>query len=258
MPSDSRFFAWLHLQTRVPADWEITLYGKDPALGTMAFSTRDGLCAEFHWRARSRRGINKLETGDWRTFREADGGLIANCIRTDPPLDLSWEFTPLGAEHANEVLEATRENRGEIRDYTLHGIHARVSKTHALDKVQAYPANTMISFIGPHGARMVYRRWGMPDYILRGKSMTDFFQRLLTTEGMRIEKMQSATFHGHTGTRAVFSNRGLTPAARLLLRRAHGHGWIWREVENKRLCTFEQIVPKGVALPAGEECVGNV
>ncbi|MCC5848893.1 MAG: hypothetical protein JJU29_12460 [Verrucomicrobia bacterium] len=258
MPSEPRFFAWHHLQTRIPAAWEVTLYGKDPAFGTLAFSTRHGLCAEFHWRKRGRKRTKKPETDPWRTFEEGDGGLIANCTRVDPPVDLTWEFTPLGAEHAPAVLAATRENRGDTREYTLHGIHARVSKTYDLDKVQAYPANTMIGFAGPHGARMVYRRWGLPAYILHGKSVPDFFQRLLTTEGMRIGEVEPCKFHGHEATRVVFSNRGLTPMARLLTRRAHGHGWIWHEVENKRLCTFEQIVPAGVALPAGEGCVGDV
>ena len=249
----SRRFAWLYVQTQVPEDWEITVYGKDPTFGRMVLATRNGLCATYRWQQRGKKQKNANSELSWTRHEEADGGCVVNARAEDVGVDLSWEFTPLGAGEAEGILARMTRNAGEYRTYALHGILARVPEAFLPDRIQAYPANTMLGFAAPDHARRVYRRWGLPEYVLRGLSIADFFQKLLEAEGMRVDGVKRVQVFGYPATRILFSNRGLSAGARFLGRRANGVGWIWVDTEWKRLCTYEAIGAKGSALPKVEE-----
>ena len=249
----NRLFAWHYVRTRVPADWEVTVYGKDPAFGRMVLATRNGVCATYRWQKRGRVRKQAEPRLTWTRHNEDDGGCVLNARAEDAGVDLSWEFSPLGAGEAEAILSGMTRNLGPERVYALHGILARVPEAFLPDRIQAYPANTMLGLAAPDHSRRVYRRWGLPEYVLRGLSLEDFFRKLLEAEGMRVDAVKSVHVFGYPAIRILFSNRGLTPGARLLRRRAAGAGWIWINTDQKRLCTFEALVHRGRPLPDVKE-----
>lgn len=251
----TRSFAWLHLRTELPADWEMTLYAKEHQFGTLEFSNRDGHQAAFQWRQRGWLGKKGGADDQWEEDEKTPG--TYTCHRGETDMNLRWEFHQRAIKQAADIVASTRDNRGDWRDFTLHGIQARVPAEFDLDKIQVYPANVMLGFTDGIHRRLVYRRWGLPAYVLQGKSPKKFFRRLLETEGMRVDDLSDEIFRG-PAVAARFSNRGLTPAARLLCKRAQGRGWIWLETDTKRLCTFEQLGPRGADLPNPRECFGDV
>lgn len=258
-------FAWLHLKADLPPAWELTTYGKDPAFGSLEFSTLRGKLAAFHWR---RAGIRRKQRADadWTRHEEEDGGRVFSLRWEAEGLDLSWEFAPEAVESAEAVVKSTRRNDGEWRGYTLHGIRARVPAAFSLDRVQVHPGNVMMSFTDSSHRRLVYRRWGLPEHVTRGLSHEEFFRKLLEAEGLRVDELIRKTpgkgslagVRVNAGVFAAFSSRGLTPLARLLFRRARGRGWMWSEPEALRLCTLEQLAPKRGRLPELEDCFGLV
>lgn len=251
-----RPFAWLHLRTRLPEDWEMMLYSLDPAYGDLAFYSRAGKRANLNWERvripRHRRG------GGWAwewTWPEEEGEDIR--VSTLDPwngLRLEWRF-PAGLKaEAGDVVNACRPQEKETRRLTLSGIRARTPTRFRPREVQVHPAHHMLSLESTDHSRLVYRRWGLPDLVLRGESLESFFTTLLKSLGFQVEETAEVRMLGHDAVRVGFTSKGLTPFRRLLFRREAGNGWIWLDPEARRLCTLEQLGGSREPFPEPEDC----
>jgi hypothetical protein len=246
-------FAWHSLRTRVPDDWEITTYEKDPERGRIEFSTLDGLMASLEWAPAKRKQPRDI----WEQCEKDSGALTALSARSASARAWTWTFQPPARVHSDQVLKDCADLPEGIQEYTLHGIHARVPESFSISGISVYPANILLSFEDSRRQRIVFRRWGLPDTLLRGLTPEEFFTRMLETERFRIEDTRTKTFRGHSATRVIFSALGLTPWERLRLRRARGRGWIWRDEAANRLLTFEQLAPQSVEWLEPEACFGE-
>lgn len=236
-------FAWHDLRLTLPEDWELTLFGKDPLFGQLAFSTLEGEMAHLEWS----RGRERQSRPDWQRQEH-------QATRTcgSPARRWTWTFSEPAAPQADAVLNSFR--LASDNAYTLAGIRARVPEGFLPDKVTVFPANVMLSLSTPKGDRLVYRRWGLPHYVLQGTTPAEFLEKLMDKEGLYVEKSESTRFRGHDTVALTLSTWGLTPWARLRNQRAAGRAWIWLEPDTKRLCTFEQLAASPERLPPPEAC----
>ncbi|MCC5846186.1 MAG: hypothetical protein JJU05_18205 [Verrucomicrobia bacterium] len=246
-------FAWHTLRTRLPDAWEITTYEKDPVRGRLEFSTLDGPMASLAWAPAKR----KHPRGIWERTETSPERLTAVSARSASCRTWTWTFLPPARAGADQILADCIDLPDGIQEYTLHGIHARVPESFAISGISVYPGNILLSFEDDQRRRIVFRRWGLPDQLLRGVAPETFFKKLLETERFRIEDAREKHFRGHPAVRVLFSAAGLTPWARLRLQRAQGRGWIWRDNQANRLLTFEQLGPKNIDLPDPADCFGQ-
>lgn len=246
-------FAWHSLRTRLPGEWEITTYEKDPVRGRIEFSTLDGPMASLAWAPAKRKQPRDL----WERSEDSHEGLIAVSARSASCRTWTWTFLPPALAHADQVLNDCTDLPDGLQEYTLHGIHARVPESYAVSGISVYPGNILLSFEDDKRRRLVFRRWGLPGQLLRGLTPEAFFTRLLETERFRIEDVREKSFQDHPATRLLFSAPGLTPLDRLRFRRAQGRGWIWHDTDAKRLLTFEQLGPPTLPLPDPDDCFGS-
>lgn len=246
-------FAWHSLRTLLPAEWELTTYEKDPLRGRIEFSTLDGLMASLDWAPAKRKQRRDL----WEREERSDGSLTAVSARSADERSWTWTFSPAARTAADTVIQACADLPEGVQEYTLHGIHARMPASFSLAAVSAYPANILLGFEDQRRQRVVFRRWGLPDHLLRGETPENFFVHLLENERFRIENARAKSFRGHKAVRVIFSAPGLTPLARLRLRRARGRGWIWRDAAANRLLTFEQLAADEAGWIDPDHCFGS-
>lgn len=258
----TRPFAWLHLQTRLPEDWEMTLYSLDPAFGELRFYTRAGLRASLDWRPakipRSRRGTGW--TWEWTRpgadeDENTDRKVTASTLYPDRKTRLTWTFPEETAAEGEAVVAESRPQERDTRRMTLYGIRAVYPPEFKPDSVQVHPANHMLSLEAGDHRRRVYRRWGLPDQVLRDDPPDAFFRKLLKSEGMRVVETCEDRVGSFAAFRVEFTAKGLTPFRRLCFQREAGRGWIWREPEAKRLCTLEILGESPSTFPKPEACL---
>jgi hypothetical protein len=225
-------FAWHFFRCEIPDDWELLRYGLDPRIGELAFATRAGWQARFAWKA-ARTVSAPLE---WQLLPGDQGQRFERGV-PDLGLHLTWTFEGASPEEGASILASTRLWSGGDRQMTLHGIVASYPERFVPVKVAVHPANVMLVLEAPERNRRVWRRWGLPEAVLRGQTRREFLRRLLQAEGLRLEKMTTEDGADVIETSAP----GLNPLARLLFRRARGRARIWTEDEGSRLCTCEEL-----------------
>jgi hypothetical protein len=248
----TRSFAWLYLQTRIPADWEMVLYSLDETFGSLELATREGIQARLHWRRL--RGKSSAPPWDWHWDNDKDG-LRAQCVLPEEKVRLTWTFPAAGLQTAEAVVQACEAQAPGRTRISVQGIEAVIPPGYTPREVQILPANVMLALEGPGGSRVVHRRWGLPDLVLQGREPEDFFRRMLLSLRMRVGDLSPCTLLGREAVCAEFSCRGLSPLSRLLFQRARGRGWIWLDPDTLRLQTLEFLGARRVPYPNPEDCL---
>ncbi len=210
-------FHWHPVQCRIPADWEQLTYSLDPTHGRFEFANREAVQAVLRRCPASRKEQKDPDIpciGNERWF---------------------WEIPEGSNQSADELQQHLQSQKSSTwHRFDLHGIPARVPAGFHPVQAEVFPANVMLACEGSDGSRAVYRRWGLPDTVLAGKDEESFHRSLLQQLRFRVEERVEGGHHR-------FSCRGLLPVRRMLLQRAEGHAWIWREDEGYRLCTLEYL-----------------
>ena len=128
----------------------------------------------------------------------------------------------------------------------------------------AFPANAMMAFEGDESkARITFRRWGLADLILEGKTLESLYAEVVRTNGVRVESTEPRRINACEGFLAHFSAPREHHSDRYFMRRWHnGLAYVWHDRAANRIHSFEQVGPKNYGvLPPGtipglrvEEC----
>ena len=190
------------------------------------------------------------------------GGLPCQALRhlPDRKILLRWIFED-GSEEAVRrryvpILESFRPNRGRWQEYALFGLDIRLPADYDLEEMNTLPANVRLLFESDKRARATFRRWGMPEIVLGGSSMEDFYPYFLQHQGCRAVQVCADRVAGMNAVRGTYTQRPQHRMERLM-----GRSWtggkclLWFDEREQRLYSIEQIGPPGVPLPEeGELC----
>lgn len=283
-PTVYQSVAWHHAGFDVPADWEVTAYAIEPRQGRLEFSTRRGVEATYSWepcrRAPSPVSIMndflaRIAAPDATTRAEVtieDCGLFSlGLAGEERPLQallyrpteaklLRWVFDRRW--HADmhtlrRILGSLRANDGAIRTYRLAGLDLRLPAGFEIESMAVYPANVMILFERADRVRVTARRWGLPEVILAGRPLTDFYRGFLAAQGCQVEAIEAAPLGPWEGARARYRQRGEHQLDRFMGRAwRDGLAWLWWQRAERRLYAFETIGPPGRPLPERAAVMG--
>ncbi|GEM_PF-3172716 len=248
----TRLFAWYHLRTHIPVEWEMVVYSLDRIFGSVEFATRGGIQATLQWKRAKVPGSAAPWEWHWDSTK---GNLRAQCVIPEEKVRLLWSFPGASEPVARRVVEESGPHPGEQQALTLQGIEALIPDRYRPVEVQLHPANVMLALEGPRQSRIVHRAWGLPEIVLQGQSPQAFFQRLLAAMQFRVQEVEAARVMQLDARKATFTSRGLSPLTRLLFQRAQGVGWIWHDSVSRRLRTLEMLGPKPGPTLTMEECL---
>ncbi len=281
-PTDTmRLVAWHHFRFHIPADWEATAYSVEPRAGRIEFSTRAGFQGAVDWEpcrcppdaqtlmtAFLRRHVVGIEDLPKRatealTLREI-AGFTAGWLGEALPFQalrflpaertlLRWSFPRcderLVADLFEPILRSFVPNDGDLRVVALFGLRFEIPAHFELEDMVVLPANVMLAFEGKDKVRATFRRWGMPEVVLGGRSLESFYPWLLRAVEAAVSEVKPATILGFPGVAVRFSQRGSHQMDRFLSRLwTGGQGLLWHDTRERRLVSFEQIGPPGARL----------
>ena len=176
---------------------------------------------------------------------------------------IRWVFPSSAPSHVDSlypsILESFEPNNGDIREYGVYGLHFRLPRSYRIEAMNVLPANVMMTFESDRKARATFRRWGMPDVILQGKRLEEFYYSLLRAQGAAVMQIRATTMAGMDAVAARYEQRGEHHLDRFMGRRwKNGDARLWYNRDEQRLYAFEQIGPKGVELPVFEDVFPGV
>ena len=287
-------FAWHHVAGRVPADWEVSQYAVEDRVGRIEWATRRGLEATVSWEpcerepdrattlatflsnqvARSRGGRRaKLRPEDVRT-KEVGPFLVGWAGELLPTTALAYDR--FGGKLVQWIFEGHSSERGRASlvepvvaatgfnddpatcEYDLFGIHCVLPRDYKIEDMAAYPANAMMAFEGDEShARITFRRWGLADLILEGKTLESLYAEVVRTNGVRVESTEPRRINGCEGFLARFSAPREHHSDRYFMRRWHnGLAYVWHDRAANRIHSFEQVGPKNYGVLPPETVPG--
>jgi len=151
------------------------------------------------------------------------------------------------AEVAEPICRSFRGNAGPWREFAIFGLALRLPAAFALEDMNALPANLMMAFENRRQGRVVCRRWGLPEVVLRGLPLAEFYCNFLRHQGCHDLQAVAATVGGHAAVRTSFSQRGQYQMDRFMGRLwRQGQAVLWFDSREKRLYACEQIGPNAV------------
>lgn len=269
--------AWHHFITVIPAEWEVTAYAVEARVGRIEFSTRKGLQAVVSWEPcrsnpdleRTMRGFfYKLGIEDAAiAIRPAGGFMLGYCAErnlaqgvacmADAAILLRWIFEDSAARDdriQSRIMESLQSNHGKLIEYAMFGLILRIPSEFELEDVVTQPANILLGFESPKHARLTFRRWGLPEYVLEGLSLDQYLERFLKAQGGRVSDVKMDLFLGHNCAYAGYAQRGQYQMDRFMGRLwPGGVARLWIDEKEKRLYCCQMIAPPGVELPKMED-----
>ncbi len=275
----SRGVAWHHVRAQVPPDWEVTAYAVEDRAGRLEFGTRAGLMALVSWEPceqvpdrtttmksflqnnvlgkerDNRLALEALKTASVGRFEmgwlENGGPCQALAYAATPRKLIRWIFEERCRRsrgwraEIEPILESCDFNEERLAEYNLHGIHAHLPRSYAIEDIVTLPANVMMAFEnGENKRRTTFRRWGLPTMLLEDESLADFHSRILRTAGGEVKRSERCRVNDMEACRSFYSGPREHHMDRFMGRRWHnGVAVIWHDREARRLYTFEQIGP---------------
>jgi hypothetical protein len=278
----SQRIAWHHFRFRIPADWEVTSYAMERRVGRLEFSTRRGFEAMVSWEPckrepdrestmlsfleklvpGERKRPDRIRAGALQTW-ESGGFLVGWCDETRPcqalkylaesKVLLRWVFERGPRSRLDDVwlpvLKSWRPNDGPVRRYHLFGLDFVLSAEFELEEMNALPANVRLLFESDRRHRVTFRRWGLPEVILQGVAVQDFYPRFLNSQGCMAGKVKSDTLYGMPAVWVTYSQVGQHRMDHFMGRFWEGGQAVcWHDRTEKRIYAFEQIGPRHVDL----------
>lgn len=282
MASATKQLAWFHLKFRIPAEWEITAYSVEDRTGRLEFSTRKGFQALVGWQpcetapgvetmmlsflrgstVKSGRNeqfsIADLKTqtiGKFLTGHGAHGlPFQAVCYLEKPRKLLHWVFDSYDERIAGEtwipILESFEPNDCEIVQYAIFGLDFRLPREYALEDMTVLPANVMIAFESAKTkARATFRRWGMPDVVLQGRTLEEFYPWFLRAQGSVVGNVEKSAIAGMAAIKASYEHKGEHQMDKFMGKHwKNGEASLWHNEREMRIYSFEQIAPPKISL----------
>jgi hypothetical protein len=286
MKKPARKIAWHHFKFRVPSDWEVTAYSLEDRVGRLEFSTREGFQAVVSWEPCKRepdsrtmmiaflqRNAPGAEQGTSATVRDLDtvhiGRFFVGYHSEDGPCQamyylkdakklIRWVFRSsekrLREKTCAPVLESFEPNGGAEREYAIFGLDFVLPEEFKLEDMNALPANVMMAFESGSRARAIFRRWGMPEVVLGGKSLVGFYPAFLKVQGCVVNDSEETEVAGMKAAKVRYRERGQHHMDKFMGRYwDNGEALLWHNEGEKRLYAFEQISPRKAPLLVLEE-----
>jgi hypothetical protein len=277
----TRKIAWHHFKFRIPSDWEVTAYSVEDRIGRMEFSTRAGFQALVSWDPCKRepdsrsmmiaflqRHVPGMEQAKSAMIRDLNtshvGRFFMGYHSEDGPCQamhylkgrnrlIRWVFASSKKRLREKVyvpiLESFEPNEGSTLEYAIFGLNFFLAEEFKLEDMTALPANVMIAFESGTRARVTFRRWGMPDVVLNGKSLAGFYPSFLKVQGCIVKEASEIEVGGMKAVKVLYRERGQHHMDKFMGRYwDNGEALLWHNVEEKRLYAFEQISPSKVPL----------
>jgi hypothetical protein len=269
---DEQLLAWHWFKFRLPAEWEATSYSASPDKGEIAFQTRRGLEGHVAWqRCRSapdlkrcleetlRRETAKAKGGAEATFRAGRAGRFHACWRHDGEpcraalyLEeerqlVQWRFPCFARDRWESawrrILESFAPNAGQEREWSIFGVHAALPREFQLTGVAPYPADVCLIFENRGHLRVSLRRWGLPEILLKGRTLPELYRRMLTQQKARVTGASETNIRGMPGAVVEFAQPAEAGWQKLLRRSWPGRCVLWHDGQEKRIHAFEQVGP---------------
>lgn len=273
-------FAWHHVRSVVPQDWEVTAYSVEDRAGRLEFNTRTGLQGIVSWEPCQREpdrlttmttflANNIIGRKNAQSLRATDvqtdsfGAFIVGWLEPTQPTQalaydaqsktlVRWVFEGHTSGTSRQsiirpILEAFDFNHDATTcEYNLHGIHAQLPWDYKIEDIVVLPANVMMSFESTESKRKaVFRRWGLASVIRGRRSLLDFYQPILRTLGCDVEDSAPCRVSGHEALKITYNAPREHHGDRFMRRRwSGGTAIIWHEKDTNRILTFEQIGPQ--------------
>ena len=281
MNDTAQSVAWHHARFRVPADWEITSYAIERREGRLEFSSRHGFQGLLSWESckgapdpetlmatflthvsRKAGSPRAITPGDLHTQRA--GLFLLGYHDTDQPCQaiahlpeeekiLRWVFASSPLPHVHEtyvpILESFEPNHGAILDYAVFGLRFRLPANYSLEQMTVLPASVTLMFESDQKARATFRRWGLPELLLNGRSLGDFYTAFLRSQIIFPATPQAIRIADMDAVIAGYEQRGEHHMDRFMGRYWRtGEARLWYARREKRLYAFEQIGPPNTPL----------
>ncbi len=273
----TRHLAWYAFQFDIPLDWEITGHAIDEREGRLEFSTRDGFQAAVHWEpckayspesamqaflqkhvpaARDTPVTRLLVTRDAGAFRlgiPAGAGQPCQAVHhlAASRKLLRWVFADASPEaverHWRPLLASFEGNQGPVRRFAAFGLDVRVPSEYDLEDLTVYPANVMMAFESKRKARLRLHRWGLPELVLGGRTLSAFYAGFLGAQKAQPAEPRTTTFRGCPAVTVAYEQRPEHQMDAMMGRHwKNGVAWLWHDQAEQRLYACEQIGPEGV------------
>lgn len=270
--------AWQWFQCQIPADWEVTAYHTRPEKGRLLLETRAGPQAEVAWEispdGKEPDLVQTLEAGTPDNMDKPNSSGWGCCDRVGvflfprPAADqlmrsaigylahatgtLRWTFldAATSAEVIRGILCSCAENTGTTRRWVAWGLDCQIPEHYSLKRALVQPANVSLEFADPQHQQLTVSRFGLPDLLLGGGSLSNFHRRWLAQMKQLAESMEPGTL-APTDQDSVATFRAPAPSGiRSLVGRSWtGHSRIRRSASEPRLHGLTQLVsPKNQLL----------
>ncbi|MBN1256295.1 MAG: hypothetical protein JXA52_01170 [Planctomycetes bacterium] len=264
--------AWHSFQFLIPKLWEVTAYSTSEREGRLEFNTRSGVEAQLSWQKCKREPnieetmnkfhrelLHKNSPEEFKTFKQLsyhDYGAFkvgfdtmarpcqAALYQEEEKQLLRWIFPRYDPEKLQTLWvplwESYQPNNGDFKHWAVFGLDVMIPKTFQLETIAALPANVMLIFEGGKRMRLSFHRWGIPDLLLGGRTLAEFYEDFLVGGGAKIEEVQRQKFRGMEGVVIDYNERA-EYAMDKLYGRWQGQGTIWYNREELRIYAFEQV-----------------
>lgn len=240
---DQRFktWVWRHIEVRLPPDWELLQFSKDPDQGRCAFADRYGFRFEVSWRAVGGRPDLERMVSDYMAALEAKGmkegerrsrgdwlggeGIVEGLRMTRYGGFLDAESCVVEAvflwpegrrvtELEAGILDSIRPcppTPAGHRVWAAFGLRLATPADMVLQAASILPAHADLRFTGPRrGIRMAFSRRGMVDAWLRA-TPGEWLARWVRDEGagdgeaarQEVEGHEVARWHGRTRAKGL-------------------------------------------------------
>lgn len=268
--------AWFHFSFDIPGDWEPSAYAVETRVGRIEFSNRSGYQALVSWEPCSRKpdlrvamvsflrkkmphhqaddlrtveDISTLQEGDFVLGWHGDMPAQAVGYVPEDKVLLRWIFED-GSEGAvnnrwRKIAASFQSNCGATRRYALFGLRFSLPGEFALEDMNCLPANVMMAFESKTKLRVTFRRWGLTEIVLQGRSLADFYAYFLQHEGCREMKIRETRVNGCRAVEAGYCQRGQHKMDRFMGKWwSDGRAVLWHDEHEGRVYSFEQIGPR--------------
>lgn len=268
---NTRPVAWFHAQFEVPAEWETVRHSANRLAGRLEFATRAGFQALFSWQACRRepdahrmmleflrreiaktdperaRNLRDLRAGRVGAFETGHAGEGLPCLaaRYLPAAGqyVQWIFPRFdAARFAREwspLLLGTRPNDGPRRRWCLFGLDLRLPDELDLEHAEVFPADVTLLFESRRKLAVHAHRWGLPEELLRGTTLADFYHRVLLRRHSVVRRVYETALGGRRAVGIDFDRRGEFQLDTLAGRRWKGRGTAWHDAAEQRIYAVE-------------------
>ncbi len=284
--SNTQLVAWYHFKFEVPRDWEVTSHSEEDRTGRLEFSTRYGPQGLVAWEPckrvpdrevtmltflqtrvpgidpkdiQSPRDLEIRTIGDFTVgYHTDETPCQALAYLQEPQKLLRWIFEPAPREVLDRVwtpiLRSFKPNRGDWSEICMFGLHYNMPVNYKLEIMKVSAANVHIGYEHKRRARIAVRRLGLPEYMMNGQAIEEFYPAFLNKQKHIVTDSEPACVSGMAACRATYKQRGEHQLDKYMgTYWEGGQAVMWHNTEEKRLYAIEQIGPPKAEYLAFEE-----